>query len=160
MSNITSNFNLLSNVSFKLVINSHEFANTEFFAVTASLPSVSINEAMAGFRNKAGFVPGEKMEFEPFNIRIVIDEDFRVYTEIFNWMKSHTDHTDLKTADISLIVMSSHNNANRTFTFVNAFPTSLGSIEFNAQNGDIEYAYTDVTFRYDYFKIDTALFCP
>ena len=160
MSNLTTNFNLLSNVSFKLVINSHEFANTEFFAVTASLPSVSINEATAGFRNHAGFVPGEKMTFDPFNIRVAIDEDFKGYLEIFNWLKSHTEENDLKVADISLIVMTSHNNANKTFTFVNAFPTNLGAIEFNVQGQDVEYAYTDITFRYDYFKIDGVELCP
>lgn len=156
MSNLTNNFNLLSNVGFKLVINSHEFANTEFFVVSASLPSVSINEAPAPFRNQSGFVPGEKMEFDTFNVRVAIDEDFASYTEIFNWIHSHTNQNDLKVADISLIVMTSHNNANKTFTFINAFPTNIGSVEFNAQAQDVEYAYVDVTFRYDYFKISDA----
>lgn len=156
MSNITTNFNLLSNVSFKLVINSHEFANTEFFAVTASLPSVTVNEAPSPFRNQAGFVPGEKMEFDTFNVRIAIDEDFAGYTELFNWMHGHTTDAGYKVADISLIVMTSHNNANKTFKFVNAFPTNLGSVEFNVQGQDVEYAYTDVTFRYDYFTIGNS----
>lgn len=154
MSNLTSNQNLLSQVSFKLVINSHEFANTEYFAVNANLPSVSMSEAVSGFRNQAGFVPGDKLMFDPFTIRLAIDEDFVGYTELFKWIKSHTNQTDLKVADISLIVLSSHNNANKTFTFVNAFPTNLGQLDFNVQNQDIEYAYLDVTFRYDYFKID------
>ena len=153
MNNLTPNQNLLSQVSFKLVINSHEFANTEYFAVNANLPSISMNEAIGGFRNQAGFVPGDKLNFDPFTIRLAIDEDFVGYIELFKWMRGHTNQTDLKVADISLVVMSSHNNANKTFTFVNAFPTNLGQIDFNAQNTDIEYAFTDVTFRYDYFKI-------
>lgn len=156
MNNLTLNQNLLSKVSFKLVINSHEFANTEYFAVDANLPSLSMNEAIGGFRNQAGFVPGDKLNFDPFTIRVAVDEDFAGYVELFNWMKSHTDQTDLKVADISLIVMSSHNNATKTFTFVNAFPTNLGQIDFNVQTQDIEYAYLDVTFRYDYFKIEGA----
>jgi hypothetical protein len=69
-------------------------------------------------------------------------------------MKGHTNLAGIKVADLSLIIMSSHNNANKTFTFANAFPTSLGSIEFNTQAQDIEYAFMDVTFRYDYFKIE------
>jgi len=154
MNGLTSNQNLLSQVSFKLVINSHEFANIEYFAVGANLPGISISEAAANFRNQAGFVPGEHMVFEPLNIRLAIDEDFVGYTELFRWLKSHTNETDLKVADISLLVMSSHNNVTRTFTFVNAFPTALGQIDFNVQATDVEYAYTDVTFRYDYFKID------
>ena len=66
----------------------------------------------------------------------------------------------LKTVDLPLCIMSSHNNVNRKFVFKNAFPTSLGSIEFNVQNSDVEYAYVDVTFRYDYFGPEGALFCP
>lgn len=153
MNNLTSNTNLLSQVGFKLIINSSEFANTEYFALTASVPSVSINEANAGFRNRQGFVPGDKMNFDPLNVRIAIDEDFAGYVELFKWLKSHTDQTDLKKADISLAVLSSHNNITKTFTFVNAFPTNIGQIDFNVQSTDVEYATTDVTFRYDYFKI-------
>lgn len=160
MNNLTGNTNLLSTVGFKLILNSHEFKNTEFFAVSATLPGVTCSEAPAGFRNQAGYVPGEKLEFEPFNIRIAIDEDFKVYDEIFNWMYSFTTNAPPKVCDMTLCIMSSHNNVNRKFQFKNAFPTSLGSIEFNVQESDVVYAYTDVTFRYDYFGVDGLNFCP
>ena len=154
---------MLSNVSFKLTLNSTEFSNTQFFAVTANVPSVSLNEATAGFRNRAGFVPGDKMNFDPLTVRIAMDENFAVYHELYGWLRSHVEQTDLKTVDISLSIMSSHNNPIQTFTFVNAFPTTLGSLEFNSQNTDVEYVYLDVTFRYDYFKLaggsDLANFC-
>lgn len=154
MSNLTPNQNLLSQVSFKLVLNSEEFANTQYFAVQANIPSISIAEATAGFRNKAGFVPGEKMIYDPFTVRLAVDEEFAGYNELYKWMKSHTERTDLKVADITLLIMSSHNNPVKSFTFVNAFPTNLGQLDFNTQNTDIEYAFIDVTFRYDYFKME------
>lgn len=153
MSNLTNNVNPLSNVSFRLTLNSVEFANTQFFAVSASIPAVSITEATTGFRNQAGFVPGEKMQYDPLNIRIAVDENFASYLEIYRWLKSHTDQTDLKVVDMSLSIMSSHNNPVQTFTFINAFPTNLGQLDFNAQATDVENVYVDVTFRYDYFKI-------
>ena len=162
MNNLTNNVNFLSNVSFKLILNSTEFANTQFFAVSASVPSVSINEATGGFRNQAGFLPGDKMNFDPLNVRIAVDENFASYLELFKWMKSHTNQTDLKTVDISVIVMSSHNNPVQTFTYKNAFPTNLGQLDFNSQNSDVEYVYFDATFRYDYFTIsglETNSFC-
>lgn len=154
MNGLTPNQNLLTQVSFKLILNSTEFANTQYFAVNANLPSISMTEATGGFRNQAGFLPGDKLNFDPFTIRLAIDENFAGYIELFKWMKGHTNQTDLKVADISLLVMSSHNNITKSFTFVNAFPTNLGQIDFNVQNSDIEYAFVDVTFRYDYFKID------
>lgn len=153
MNNLTSNVNFLSNVSFKLTLNSAEFSNTQFFAVSANVPSVSITEASAPFRNQAGFVPGEKMNYDPLTVRIAVDENFAVYLELYRWMKSHQNQTDLKLLDISLSIMSSHNNPVQTFTFVNAFPTNLGQLDFNAQGTDVEYVYLDVTFRYDYFKV-------
>jgi hypothetical protein len=163
MNGLTPNTNLLSKVSFKLVINSADFANTQFFAVDANLPSISLSEVTSGFRNQSGFVPGDKLMFDPFTIRIGVDESFASYIEIYQWLKGHVTKNDLKVADISLIVMSSHNNPSKTFTFVNAFPTNLGQIDFASQNQDIEYAFVDVTFRYDYFKIDgidTGIICP
>ena len=156
MNNLTANRNLLPTANFKLIINSTEFANTEFFAVTANIPSVSVGEATAGWRNQAGFVSGEKLNYEPFNIRMVIDEDLVAYREIYNWIKHNTSENDLKISDITLMLLSSHNNPNTWFRFVNAFPTSLGSIDFNSQIQDVEYNGIDVTFRYDYFVITSA----
>ena len=135
------------------MLNSLEFSNTQYFAVTASIPGVSIPEAPAGFRNKGGWVPGEKMQYEPLNVRIAVDENLAAYLEMYKWMKSHTNQTDLKMLDISLAIMSSHNNPVQTFTFINAFPTSISQLDFNAQGTDVEYLYMDVTFRYDYFKV-------
>jgi hypothetical protein len=153
MNNLTSNVNFLGKVSFKLTLNSLEFANTQFFAVSASIPGVAISEATAGYRNQAGFVPGEKMMYDPLTIRIAVDENFASYLEIYRWMKSHTNQNDVKVIDMSLSILSSHNNPIQTFTFVNAFPTNIGQLDFDAQATDVEYLYMDVTFRYDYFKV-------
>jgi hypothetical protein len=160
MNNLTGNTNLLSNAGFKLIINSQEFSNTGYFAVTANIPSVQVNAALTTFKNQKGYVPGETIEFEQFSVRIAIDEDLVVYKEIFNWMKTYTDTAGMKQHDMSLIILSSHNNPNKTFKFVRAFPVSLGSIEFNAQNTDAEYAFVDVQFQYDYFLIeDEGIIC-
>lgn len=160
MNNLTDNISLLPTTGFKLILNSHEFKNTEFFAVSATLPGISCNEAPAPYKNSKGFFPGETLEFEAFNIRLAVDEDFHSYEEIFNWMKSHTNANTLKVSDITLCILSSHNNVNKKFLFKNAFPTSLGSVEFNVQSTDVEYAYVDVTFRYDSFAAEGTLFCP
>lgn len=159
MNNLAFNQNLLSPVSFKLVINAAEFANISYFTVNANLPSVSLTEATAGFRNQSGFVPGDKLMYDPLTIRLALDEDFVGYSELFNWIKGNTTNVDLKVADLSLIVMSSHNNANKTFVFKNAHPTNLGQIDFNVQASDVEYAILDVTFRYDYFTISGTPVC-
>lgn len=154
--NLTKNFNLLQKVSFKVIFDSVSTPNVEYFVVTATVPNVTINAAPSNFKNQKGFFPGETLEFETLQLRIAVDEDFHVYAELFEWVKSHTTQTDLRKTDLVLIIMTSHNNPKTRVKFKNAFPTNLGSIEFNAQETDIEYAYLDVTFQYDYFEIETA----
>lgn len=157
MNNLTGNRSLLSLANFKLIINSKDFSNTEFFAVSANIPSISVGEISTGYRNYAGFVSGEKLNYDPFNIRLLVDEDLEVYKEIFSWMRQNTsDKLPLKTVDMTLMLMTSHNNPSVWFRFINAFPTSLGQLDFNNQVQDVEYAAIDATFRYDYFVVGSA----
>lgn len=153
MNNLTSNFNLLPLVNFKLILNSAEFANTEFFAVSASIPSISLNEANASYKNYSGFVPGDKIVYDPLNVRIALDENLDSYKEIYSWLIHNSTQSNLKYSDIALLVMSSHNNVIAKFSFINSFPTNMSQIEFNVQQQDVEYTTFDVTFRYDYFKV-------
>lgn len=161
MNTLTPNTNLLGKVRFKLIINSHEFANTQYFCVSATLPSISCQAAPSPFRNQKGFQPGETIEYDTLQLRISLDEDMAAYTEIYNWMKSFVDTTDLKRSDVTLVILTSHNNPNKSFVFKNAFPTNLGSIDFNVQDSEVEYAVVDVTFQYDYFTFESipALNC-
>jgi phage tail-like protein len=153
---LTSNINLLSPVSFKLVIDGDRFANIEFFTVSANIPSVSLPEVVAGFRNQSGFLPGDKLQYDALQVRISVDENLVVFKEIFDWMHGNTKNSELNFKDVSLIVLNSHNNKSATYTFINAHPTSMGQIDLNSQVQDVEYAVIDVTFRYDYFKISSG----
>jgi hypothetical protein len=53
---------------------------------------------------------------------------------------------------MTLHFLTNHNNISRSVRFANAFPTNIGGLEFNVQQTESEYAYVDVTFRYDYFE--------
>lgn len=159
MKNLTDNVNQLSPTSFKLIINSQDYSNTEYFVVSATLPGLTIAASSTHFRNQRGWVPGDTVEYEQLSMRIAMDENMTVYKEIHNWMTGFTNATDLPRHDITLLVLTSHNNPNQGFRFANAFPVSLGSIEFSSQQSDAEYAYIDVTFQYDYFKIEDKNVC-
>lgn len=146
------NSNLLSLTGFKLQIHNVDFKHTQYFALAASFPSVSLPEVTTGFRNRQGFVSGDKLAYDPLNIRIAVDENLNSYNEIFNWLVFNTRNDDLKTYDMTLNFLTNHNNIARKVRFVNAFPTNLGGIEFSVQQSDVEYAAVDATFRYDYFE--------
>jgi hypothetical protein len=144
--------NLLSLTGFKLQINSSDFKYTTHYAVSASFPSISLPEVNTPFRNNQAFVPGEKLAYDTLNIRIAIDEKLFSYREIFDWMVDNTKQDSLVVHDMILNFLTNHNNISRQVKFYDAFPTAIGGIEFSVQNTDVEYAFADVTFRYDYFE--------
>ena len=144
--------NLLALTGFKLFIHAEDFKHTQYFAVSASFPAVSLPEVTTGYRNLSGFVSGDKLAYDPLTVRIAIDEKLESYREIFNWIHSNTTNKELTVHDVTLHFLTNHNNISRSVRFANAFPTNIGGLEFNVQQTESEYAYVDVTFRYDYFE--------
>lgn len=150
-SNLTDNYNFLSPTGFKLVINREKFANTEYFCTSASLPSISLGTIETNFRNMKGYVPGD-VTFDEMTVRVAVDEDLVVYREIYDWINRNRDKRDIEVHDAILLIMTSHTNVNKQIQLKNIFPTTLTTLEFNAQSTDIEYFSADVTFRYDSFN--------
>lgn len=150
-SNLTTNLNLLAPTGFRLTINRNEFANTEFFVTQFSMPSVNLGETQINYKNAQGYVPGETLSFDSLSMRLAVDEDMKGYTELLNWMVKN--ETTLEVHDMVLSVLSNNNTLNKQIRFSNVFPVSIGGVEFDTQNSDIEFLQTDITFRYDRFTI-------
>ena len=157
VTNLTSNINLLSPTGFKLTINREKFANTEYFITSFTIPDITISAVETRYRNAISFESGEPRAFSDLSFRFAIDEDMKNYTEIYDWIEENSlngvNKGQVARHDMILSVMSSHNNVNKQFQFKDAFPTSLGGVEFNSQSTDVEYLQADVTFRYNEFKI-------
>ena len=100
-------YNLLALTGFKLTIGElNEFRLSEFFAVSASFPSISLDEMDIPFRNKQGFFPDDVLRYEPLIIRIAVDEQLLAYNEIFNWMLYNTREEKIKTRELTLHFMT------------------------------------------------------
>ena len=159
MARLTTNFNFLSPTGFRLTINRNKFANVEYFITGFSIPSISMGEVTQGFRGHTSFQTGDTVGYDALSIRFAIDEDMKNYTEIFDWMINNREvgrdpmSTDQKVSDMILTVLTSHNNGNKEFQFMDAFPTSMSGAEFNTQTTDVEYIQAEATFRYNEFKI-------
>lgn len=153
MTQLTDNFNMLSPTGFRVTIESPKFSNLEYFISTVSLPTISLSEAEASFRNYQGFVPGDQVSYEPLDMTFVLDEDMKNYTEVFNWIKSNAEENVPVKHDLILSILTSHNNVNKQIQFVDAIPTSLGGVEFSTQVDTIDYLQSTISFRYDRFEI-------
>ena len=151
---ITQNKNPLAvSDGFRMVF--HKAPNTSYFCQNFIMPSVTVSETVVNRPITDVYVPGDKISAEPLNITMLVAENMENYIEIYEWLHNSvtTNNSADKYDDITVYILSSKNNANVGVTFHNAFPVSLGSINFNVQDADITYAQVDVTFRFDYFTL-------
>ena len=144
--------NLLPTNGFKVLIGgTGDYPKTNLFAVGLTFPGITNAEVASPYRNNEGYVPSETLVYEPLSMRFMCDEKMKIYDELFGWMKDNTTRTELKTADITINLLTSHNNISREVQCTNAFPTSISSVDFDAQAAEITFATFDISFRFDEF---------
>ena len=160
-----STVSLLQPTAFKLTIDRQYYANLEFFAQSVLHPAMTMGAAEVPYK-RIGSVPfpGDKLTFGEMTSIIIIDEDLNAYTEMYNWMQrlvetdyqtpgDRTETNPPSTADITVSVLSSHNNQTRQIRYLDCIPTLLGDISFEATTGDVEFLTFPVSFRFSYFEI-------
>lgn len=166
MTDFTCNTNYLSATGFKVIISRAEYPHLQFFAQEVSHPSVDLPAAETSFRRIASMpFPGDAIQYGTLSMTVIMDEQMGVYEEIYSWLtrlvnEKHKPQTgnlypgnELSSyADLRLSILTSHNNPNRQFKYVNVFPTSLGTISFSS-TGDGGYISFTVDFRFDYFEL-------
>jgi len=158
--------NYLQPTGFKVIISRRDFPNLQFYAQSINHPDVNLPATEVNF-SRLQSVPfvGDKIEFGILTMDVLLDEDMNSYRELYNWMVSATSRKHRLTSefgkgespyesssyyDMTVAVLSSHNNVNRTFIYRNSFPTSVGQIPFAATSAE-PYISFPVTFRFDYF---------
>lgn len=149
---VTNNINFIKPTQFKMVIDKEQYGNFNYFCTTFSLPSISATEVQTNFRGNQLSMPSEVIQYDPLNVRFLIDENFENYKEIFKWFQDNKGSDKPIVSDVTLIILSSHNNVTNKLKFVDAYPTSLSGVEFNTQDTTSEYLTTDVTLKYTYFE--------
>ena len=167
-----SNKNFLSPVGFKFVIG--RTPNVDYFCQSASIPEVNIGVREVPTPVKDYSVPGDKMTFGDLNLRFLVNEDLDNYYEIFKWLKGLTNPKHQKDffayinsvdekgrpepferqmSDARLLILNSNYNTISTVNFMNIFPTSLTTLEFDSSATDINYFTAEVNFKYTMYEI-------
>lgn len=109
--------------------------------------------------------PGESLTINELSCNILLDENMESYTEMYNWIR-RIQVTDQKGqtflqkgtepptyADITLSILSSHNNMTKQIRYIDAMPTALGDITFEATSTGTEFIVFNASFRFSYFKL-------
>lgn len=105
-----------------------------------------------------------KLTYSPLDLTFRVNEDMTDYLEIYNWMEtlaspvsfdayktlrnSTLGSTQALVSDLNLQIMNSSMNSNIMITFYDAFPVSIGDIEFNSTDTSVNYIECSVEFKY------------
>ena len=168
------NRNYLSPIGFRFSL--VKAPKVSFFSNTAQIPGLTLNEATQPTYLKDIPIPGDKMEFQDFTLRFLIDEDLENYMQIQRWMRGlgypaslgesydiwlgKTDNLqgdpkdpDNTTSDGTLFVLDSSNNPQFMVKFTDMWPTDLTTLQFDATPGDVDYLQAEVSFKYTLYDI-------
>ena len=165
------NISYLSPVGFKFLLN--KLPNVEYFCQGITLPGVSLMSVPLETPFTRIPFPGDRVEFQDFIVRFIIDEDMLNFREIFKWMQGlgFPDDFDqfkaLKTtdpanqgpdsgikSDATLIVLTGSYTPKIKVSFKDCFPMMLSAVNFDTANEDIMYIQADATFSYRSFDIE------
>ena len=169
MAELTKNINYLQPTGFKLVIDRKKFGNLEFFAQTVNHPTVSIPNTLASYSRLNIHLAGDKLTFGQLSANIILDENMSAYTEVYNWAKRLVEEPNLSkmtvnnkivledrfttAVDITVSVLSSHNNTTKRIRYIDCVLTDIGDINFQATTSEIQYLTFPVTFSFSYFEL-------
>lgn len=165
MAELTENFNYMQPTSFKLVIDRRNYPNLEFFCQNVTHPGMIMNPVELPVRRLAGLpFPGDTLTFNELSTNILLDENLESYTEMFNWIRrlletnmldnqAAGNTTQPNYADITLSILSSHNNQTKQVRYIDCVPTSLGDINFESTSSGQEFITFAASFRFNYFEL-------
>jgi hypothetical protein len=127
-----------------------------------------MNPVELGIPRLAGLpIPGESLTFNELSTNILLDENLNAYSEMYNWILRLINNnmgsggrgniaTDTSTptyADITLSILSSHNNQTKQVRYLDCIPTSLGDIQFESTADGQTFITFAASFRFNYFKL-------
>lgn len=160
-----TNYNYFQPSQFKVRIDRQRFGNLEFYCQRIVHPGLAVSSSNVPIsRLQTLSVPGDTLNYDELVLDIIIDEDFKGYSEIYAWLESLTvsrssqsipQQTYIET-DIYLSIMSSSNNIIKQMKYKNCIPTSLGAVNFEATVADTDIVTFPITFRIDSFEILTV----
>ena len=167
------NRNFLSPTGFKFTL--VRAPKVAFFSNSANIPGLTLGEAIQPTYLKDIPTPGDKIVFDDFSLRFLVDEDVKNYMEIQNWIRGLGDPESLQEvfdlqeerknintkqsnlmdiySDGTLTVLGSSQNAIFKINFKDLWPYSLSTLQFDATDTDINFLTADVSFKYTIYDI-------
>lgn len=151
------NRNSALGTSFKLEIPGFEEVN--YFIQTTELPGMTMSGVDTPYQKFATNVPSNRIEFDPLNFTMIVDEDYRNYESIYQWMVDILRTEPVAGAesgmmkDVTLHILNSNKRGIAAIRFHRAYPTMLSAIPLESSTTDAVPPVCSVMFRYQFFEI-------
>jgi len=82
-------------------------------------------------------------------------DNFQQRANIQRTLQANQTGTDRQYSDASLIITTAQYKPNVEIKFIDAYPITLGALEFNTTGTDIEYLQGTVSFAYRKYELTT-----
>lgn len=107
-------------------------------------------------------LPAAQVQFEPITITFLLDENWDVYKELYQWALGEGNYITGKSNDVTLIprdmlvhILDQKNEKIvLTFRFSQAFPSMFGGVDFDLSDEQATYNKLPVTFQYKWFTLE------
>lgn len=171
LSQITNkNFLAPSGYKFSLTRN----PKIDFFSTSVNIPGINLGVAVQSNYFSDIPVPGDKISFDNFNLRFIVDENIENYLEIQEWIRGFgfpeypEQYAELLQGDVlnkgvqtassgqsngSLIIYNSNFQPNIKVDFRGLFPVSLSQINFDSSDTEVSYITAEVVLKYTMYNI-------
>ena len=171
--NQIDNRNFLSGIGFKF--NLGKYPKVDFFCNTARIPEISLGTATQSSYLKDIEVPGEKISYGDLTIQFLVDENMENYRIVHDWItglgfpETAQQFKDTTTdvagaremneqfADGTLRILNSNFNEIAKVKFLDMFPVSLSSLDFDATSTDVNYFTAQATFKYTVYQLTSSV---
>lgn len=158
------NLDFLSPVGFQLGI--VKLPGVGFKTQECTIPGITLPEATFTTPFTDVPEPGDKMQWEPFVIKFMVDENMQNYLAVWSWIislgfpNSYEEFLDganrqlIHKSDGFLQILGSNNTIVKTVKMSDMFPTSLSAVSFTSTDIDVQYIQATAEFRYSTFKFE------
>lgn len=133
--------------AFKLIL--PKLPSVAMFMQTVALPGLNVKRVTQDTRFVDIAQIGEKVNYKPFTVNFLVQNNLNNYREIEAWIRrmtvegSHVDEVDNIILEI---------NGIDAVRFYNCWPSTLGDLAFEANPFEAKYHHCTVTFEYDYWE--------
>jgi hypothetical protein len=138
-----------------------------YFSQNIIIPGLSIGTARVFSQLDSVPLPGDSFSRQNLQVQFKVDEDYKNYDEIYDWMVSlvapdeYSQYGRLAqndrnskisstgvVSDIAVVVNNSSQTPNRQYQFYDAWPNSLSQLDYSTVNGESVLQDATVTFEF------------